>query len=74
MAHNFGHHAASLAHILGTMTKSMDKSLKYDDIVSQRIAERKHIIKEGGQKKYRGKKKAPQVNKDNSYEPGCEPI
>ena len=52
LAHNFGHHAASLAHILGTMTKSMDKSLKYDDIVSQRVAERKHIIKEGGQKKY----------------------
>ena len=67
--HNFGHHAASLSHILGTMTKSMHDTLKYDDKVSISVAKRKHIVKEGGKKNYRKKR-----NTDDSYDPGCEPI
>ena len=75
MSHNFGHHAASLHHILGTMTQSLDDSLKYQDVLSRRVAERKHVIKEGGNKNYRVKKVCKsQVNNDASYEPGSEPI
>ena len=77
LAHNFGHYAASLHHVLGTMSKSMEATLKHDDIVSQRVAERKHVLKEGGKKTYRVKKRCqgPQNNGgDTSYEPGCEPV
>ena len=75
MSHNFGHNAASLHHILGTMTKPLDETLKYEDIVSRRAAERKHVLKDGGNKNYRIKRVyKPQVNDDTSYEPGSEPI
>ena len=76
MSHNFGHHAASLHHVLGTMTKSLVESLKYEDILSSRTAERKHVIKERGNKNYRVKKvcKLNKDTSDTSYEPGSEPI
>ena len=72
LVNNFGHHAASLSHILGTMTKSMHDTLKMDDKVSISVAARKHIFKKGGKKNYRKKKKYQ--TKDDSYDPGCEPI
>ena len=34
LVHNFGHEAASLHHVLGTMSKSMKNTLKYDDSVT----------------------------------------
>ena len=72
LVQNFGHYSASLDNVLGTMTKSMQKSLKDDDKVSIRVSERKHVLKEGGKKNYRVKKRCQ--TKDKSYEPGCEPI
>ena len=72
---NFGHYKGSLHNVLGTMTEATEKALKYDDITSQRVAARKHELKEGGKKNYRGKKGYKPKNKDGpSYESGCEPI
>ena len=73
LVHNFGHYAASLHHILGSMTKSMKDKLKYDDIVSQRSAQRKYVLKEGGKKTHR-KKKPSIYNKNlrDAYDPGNE--
>ena len=36
-------------------------------------AQRKHVLKDGGVKSYRVKKKCSK-NKETCYEPGCEPI
>ena len=54
-SNNFGHYAASLHHVLGTMSASIEKALKNDDITSQRMAERKHVLREGGKKNDRVK-------------------
>ena len=51
LAHNFGHYAASMHHILGSMTKAIQDTLKSDDIDSQQSAKRKYVLKEGGNKK-----------------------
>lgn len=75
MVHNFGHYAASFHHVLGTMSESTEKALKYNDLESQNMAERKHELKEGGKKNYRVKRKCnPQKNEDPFYQPGSEPI
>ena len=73
LSHNFGHYAASLHHLLGTMSVATKKALKYDDVVSQRMAERQHILKDGGRKSYRIKRK---YNPKNGpiYESGFESI
>ena len=72
---NTGHYAASLHHVLGTMSASIEKALKKDDITSQRMAERKHVLREGGKKNYRVKRKCMPKNKEGpSYDTGSEPI
>ena len=75
IVHNFGHYAGSLHHVIGSMTKTMENTLKHDDIVSQRVSERKHELKKGGKKTHRIKKTAKSKNDmEPTYEPGCEPI
>ena len=72
---NTGHYAASLHHVLGTMSASIEKALKNDDITSQRMAERKHVLREGGKKNYMVKRKCMPKNKEGpSYDTGSEPI
>ena len=56
LVHTFGHYAGSLHHILGSMTKAIQDTLKSDDIESQRVAKRKYVLKEGGNKTNRLKK------------------
>ena len=75
LVHNFGHYAGSLHHVLGSMTKTMQDTLQHDDIVSQRVCERKHELKKGGKKTHRVKKNTNSKNNiEPTYEPGCEPI
>ena len=74
LVHNFGHYSGSLHHVLGTMTESMQRTLKNDDVVSQKATERKYVLKEGGAKSKRKKSTNPKNNAETSYEPGCEPI
>ena len=75
LVHNFGDYPGSLHHVLGTMTESMQRTLKNYDVVSQKAAERKYVLKEGGAKSKRCKKSTnPKNNAETSYEPGCEPI
>ena len=68
LVHNFGHYAASLHHILGSMTKAIQDRLKAQDVESLRSAKRKYVLKEGGKKTHRVKKTS------DIYEPGCEPV
>ena len=74
-SNNFGYYAASLHHVLGTMSASIEKALKSDDIISKHMAEWKHVFREGGKKYDRVKTKCTPKNKEGpSYEPGSEPI
>ena len=75
LVHNFGYYAASLDNVIGSMNASKKKTLKYDDKVMQQVAQRKHVLKDGGTKSYRVKKRCRiQNNRETYYEPGCEPI
>ena len=56
LAHNFGHYASSLHHIMGSMTKELQETLKKYDIESQRVATKKYVLKKGGKKTNRVKK------------------
>ena len=75
LVHNVGHYAGSLHHVLGFMTKSKRDTLKNDDKLSQRVAERKHEKKKGGRKPHRVKKSTrSKDNMESTYDPGCDPI
>ena len=50
LVHNFGHEKGSLLHCLASMTKPVEQDLRYKDIESIRVANRKHKVTSGGQR------------------------
>ena len=75
LTHNFGHFDATLDHVIGAMSAAKEDTLSKKDKSSQRMAERKHVAKEGGKKTHRAKKSCRlQSKRDKYYDPGCEPI
>ena len=68
LVQNFGYYAVSLHHVLGSMTKALQNSLKKQDVESLRSARRKYVLKEGGKNTHRVKQTA------TSYDAGMEPF